>query len=226
LSWRKRRLCPVKWCKSRTSSLSSTTAWTLPQPWTERAPSTAAWKPASGFHKRPHRLRRSRNRSEDLLRCRRQRWRRELLHRFGTEVPSLGHRPLEESRSGVTLLQHRDVWSVERPLAMSPEEEGVAPSRDQQPPINSHAPVRWRGRAPRAALAGSACALRSAIRSGAQPIAGSAPDRCSAGFGGPAIACEMWLPRAAPRSSHPGWPRARWSPLDLCSASRSALTFQ
>ena len=69
-----------------------TTAWTLPPPWTERAPSTAAWKPPSGFHKRPHRS--LRDRRQDLLRRWRQPGRGELLHRLDAEIATLRDRPL------------------------------------------------------------------------------------------------------------------------------------
>lgn len=54
------------------------------------------------FHKRPHRFFSSCNCCEDRLRGRRQRRRRELLHRLRTEVAALGHRPfvvlLEQNR--------------------------------------------------------------------------------------------------------------------------------
>jgi hypothetical protein len=73
--------------------LSSTTDWTLPQPWAEehRPPLLGNSRAVSTS---PHRFRASRNRRKDRLRRRRQCRRGQLLDRLGAGVGTLGHGPL------------------------------------------------------------------------------------------------------------------------------------
>lgn len=89
-----------------------------------RAPSTAAWKPKSGFHERPHRLPFLRNRGEDLLRRRRQRGCGQLLHRFRAEVASLGDRPL------VVLLQQNRADQPDHRLRRGEDPDDIRPTLD------------------------------------------------------------------------------------------------
>ena len=108
-------------CNSHAPSLSSTTAWTLPQPWTKerRPPLLGSHKPVSTSAHTDSFLRRG----EDLLRGRGQRRRRELPHRLGAEVAALGHGPpvilFEQDRphqANDRLRRRKDADDVRAPL--------------------------------------------------------------------------------------------------------------